>query len=477
MAPPASLERDLYDLPLTTTAAPAAEAYRRGQEALLAQAVAPEALIAGAVAADPAFALGHSALALIQLRELRLPEARASAERGVALAARATRREQQHALAIADAVHGRTAEAIARMQAHLAEFPRDALLLNNITTSLLFAGRQDEMVQVTEPAGAAYGADDWFYLGVHAFALQEVRRFAEARRAALRSLDLFPLAAFTTHALAHVFYELGEYAEGVGFMPGWLARYDRRAGLHLHLSWHLALFLLARGQYGEVFALYDRAIRPAARPGPFALFDPVSLLWRLDAYSGGAHAEQWAELGVIAADRAATPGQIFADLHHGMALIATGRQTELDGLLGSFAARGRAGNTTAGEVALPLLQGLAAFAQGDYATAVRLLEPIEARIFLVGGSKAQREVFYDTLLEALLRSGRFAAAEQRLRERLDRRPAPRDFFRLARAAAGDGRSAEARRALAATEAGWATADPTAPEPAEARLLAQRLVPV
>src|SRR5207248_8356599 len=113
------------------------------------------------------------------------------------------------------------------------------------------------------------------------------------------------------------------------------------------------------------------------------------------------------------------------------------------------------------------MQGLIAFANGDYEQAVHLIEPIEDRIYLVGGSKAQREVFYDTLLEALLRTERFEAAERRLRERLDRRPAPRDFYRLSRAQAGTGNTTAAR--VAANEAvnRWPAADGTA-EPAAAR---------
>jgi len=465
-------QTDLYGLPLSTGSAAAAEGYREGQQALLAQAPAPDEPFRRAIAADPEFALPHAAVALIEQRELRLPEARGSATTAERLAARTTRREQQHVAAVVDAVSGRGSRAIARMREHLQEFPRDALLLHFVTTSLLFAGKQDQMVQVSEAAGSAYGDGDWFWLGIHAFALQEVRRFDEARRAALRSLALFPLGAFTSHALAHVHYELGEYAEGAGFMPGWLARYPREGGMHLHLSWHLALFYLARGAYGDVMRLYDEAIRPAARPGGFQLYDAASLLWRLQVYGGEAPAELWPELVEIAAPRAAAPGMIFADLHNGMALAAAGRDAELERLLGSLRERAARGNPAA-EVAQPLLQGMQAFARGEYALAADLIEPIEERIVLVGGSKAQREVFHDTLLEALLRTGRFDAAERRLRERLDRRPSPRDFYRIARLCAGRGARSAAQAALHNALAVW-PADDFAPELRAARQLAGEL---
>lgn len=464
-----AVREDRYGLPLSTESEAAARRYRDGQERTLAHAPDPGEPFEQALVADPDFALAHAALALSRLRELRLPEAKASAEAAVRQAARATRREQQHAQAIADAVNGRGMVALDRIREQLGEFPADALLLNHGVTSLLFAGRQDEMIELTELAATGYPADDWFYLGLHAFALEEVRRFEEAKRAALSSLERYPLAAFATHAVAHVYYETGDFGEGVAFMPDWLATYDRRGGMHLHLAWHLALFLLARGQYGRVFELYETQIGPAVQPGSFQLYDPVSLLWRTDAFGGAASPARWRELGAIADERSAAPGMIFADLHHGMAAAAAGRADALDRVLASLQARGARGNAVAGEVALPLLQGLAAFRAGDYEATVRLIEPIEERIYQVGGSKAQREVFHDTLLEALLRSGRFAEAEVRLRERLDRRPAPRDFFRLGQAlAAGD--AAQADGLLARAVDGWRQADAEAPEPVEARRL-------
>ncbi len=462
---------DLYGLPLSTASSHAAAAYRDGQQAVIAQAPAPDEPFRRAIEADPEFALPHAALALVQLRELLLPEARGNAATAEQLAVRASRREQQHVAAVVDAVGGRGAQVIARVREHLREFPRDALLLNYVTTSLLFAGQQEQMVQVSAAAGPAYGNDDWFWLGIHAFALQEVRRFAEARHAALRSLDRFPLAAFTSHALAHVHYELGEYAEGAGFMPGWLAQYGREGGLHLHLSWHLALFHLARGEYAEVLRLYEADIRPAAQSGSYQLFDPVSLIWRMQAYCGAAPAGLWPELGAIAAQRVTPPGMIFADLHHGMALAATGQLAELEPLLGSFKARADRGHAAA-EVALTLMQGLVAFAQQDYAAAAGLIEPIDDRIYLVGGSKAQREVFHDTLLEALLRAGRFDAAERRLRERLERRPAPRDFYRIAQVYSARGAPAQARAALDNTLAVWPAAESAGELQAARRLAAE-----
>ena len=75
-----------------------------------------------------------------------------------------------------------------------------------------------------------------------------------------------------------------------------------------------------------------------------------------------------------------------------------------------------------------------AFAAGDYAETIVLLEPLREAVVRIGGSNAQREVFEDTLLEAYLRSGQPERAAPLLKARLDRRPSALDTRRLAAAA-------------------------------------------
>ena len=84
-----------------------------------------------------------------------------------------------------------------------------------------------------------------------------------------------------------------------------------------------------------------------------------------------------------------------------------------------------------GDVLVPLLDGLQAFAAGDYARTVARLEPLRPRIVELGGSRAQRDVFHDTLFEAAFRAGDAERAGRFLAERLARRP---DHFWRTRAA-------------------------------------------
>ena len=85
-----------------------------------------------------------------------------------------------------------------------------------------------------------------------------------------------------------------------------------------------------------------------------------------------------------------------------------------------------AGGHLAGPVVPALCQAMSAFGNGDFAGCVTLMSPILEDIIRLGGSGAQREVFEDTLLIALMRSGEVARAKTLLDHRLHKRPSTRD---------------------------------------------------
>ena len=81
--------------------------------------------------------------------------------------------------------------------------------------------------------------------------------------------------------------------------------------------------------------------------------------------------------------------------------------------------------------------GLAAYVEGDHAKAADALLRFEPYQWDVGGSRAQREVFEDTLIHALVRAGRLDQAATRLRVRLDRRESALDSRLLAATRPGE----------------------------------------
>src|SRR2546425_10215876 len=89
-------------------------------------------------------------------------------------------------------------------------------------------------------------------------------------------------------------------------------------------------------------------------------------------------------------------------------------------MLRERAARDRPGLT--GQVLVPLVEGLHAFAAGDYRRAGERIEPPPGQIVELGGSRAPRDVFHDTLYEACFPAGDPDRAPRYLAERVARRP-------------------------------------------------------
>jgi hypothetical protein len=69
------------------------------------------------------------------------------------------------------------------------------------------------------------------------------------------------------------------------------------------------------------------------------------------------------------------------------------------------------------EVAVPAGEGILAYLAGDGAAAVRRLGIALPRMVEIGGSHAQRDLFEQIYLEALLAAGRWSLAQQVLEQR------------------------------------------------------------
>jgi Flp pilus assembly protein TadD len=174
------------------------------------------------------------------------------------------------------------------------------------------------------------------------------------------------------------------------------------------------------------------------------------------------------EVRDLAAPAASRPGPAFRDAHAALAFAVAGDESSMGHMIDRLQGLADAGDVLAGEVTLPLAQGINAFVHGAYSEAVRHIEPLftEPRLdqlARIGGSHAQREVFEDTMIEAYLRAEQFDKAEAMLRTRLQRRDSVRDLFWLGRAQVRSGQPEAARASLHKATQGWQDADPATPE--------------
>jgi tetratricopeptide (TPR) repeat protein len=433
---------DRFGLSLTTSSAAAAESYVRAVDLMLSANIGGEALLDAALEADPEFALAHIARARLLAVQARVAEAREAAAATRTLAGRVTAREARHIDTIALAIDGKGTEAMALLEEHVAEFPRDALVLSlalGVFGLLGFSGRADfheaqlALLESLEPRWD----EDWWFLTYLGWARIELGDTVAGVREVERALALNPKNAYAAHARAHGYYEAGDAAGGAGFIEGWLPRYDRKSQLHGHLSWHLALCELARGNPERAAALYADAIRPAVSHAPplFSLADSASLLWRRQVYGECPPRDgEWTEIAAHVQRFFPRAGMHFADIHAILAEAASGddmRTSERCVRVSEFAATGR---LPQGPIVPDLCAGAAAYARGDYALAADTLGAALPELARVGGSHAQREVFEDTFITAAWRAGQHDKAKARLSERLARRPSARDQRWLAQIA-------------------------------------------
>jgi tetratricopeptide (TPR) repeat protein len=308
-------------------------------------------------------------------------------------------------------------------------------VVHQASSAIGFGGRPDReayRAAFLERLAPAYG-DDWYFLSALGFTYHEVGRYAESRELSERSLAQHPGNAHASHNIAHVCFETMDHDGGAAFLEKWLDGYDRSASFHCHLAWHLALFELHRGRVDRALAIHERDIAPSSN-ARLTVMDGTALLWRLSLYESTTGPLPWAPLAELAA-RVSRPGFIFGDVHAALAYAATGDRAALDALRASLRALAAKGHPVAGAVGLPLIEGAAAFAAGDWAGALAHLEPVEPEMHRMGGSHAQWELFEETMVVAYLRLGRHAEAERLLRRRLARRATPRDLTWLERARA------------------------------------------
>ena len=430
---------DRYGLALTTSSTVAAERFQDGMDRLLAYGPGVEECFTSALQADDRLAVAHAGLALVAVANGDAATAQAAAGRARETVGGATRRERQHVEALSALVAGETARGLDLVAEHLADFPRDALLVNQASSAIGFAGRPDReeyRMAFLERLAPAYG-DDWWFQSALAFTYHEIDRYEDSRRLSERSLSQYPANAGASHNLAHIYFETLDTDAGAAFLADWMAGYDPRASFHCHLAWHLAMFELHRGRYAQALDIFERDVVAAVNPR-LAMIDGSALLWRfrLDGQDGGSGRPlDWRPLAELA-ERVSRPGFVFGEIHAALAYAASGDEAALTRLMDGLRALDAKGHPIAGTVALPMVQGVAAFVAGDHAGALAHFEPVEGQMHRVGGSHAQWELFEETMVASYLALERFDAALRLVRRRLQRRASPRDQRWLDRATAG-----------------------------------------
>jgi hypothetical protein len=426
------MNRDRYDLPLTTTSGRAAAHYRDGVDCMLSAWHGAEDAFDQAIAADPGFALAHIGRARLHQLNMEGGKARAMAAQARELAAGGTSREKNHVEIMAAVIESKPKAAVTGAEAHLEEYPRDAQVLSILLGAFglyAFSGRPDHdaaKLAICERHARHYGEDWWFtsYLG---WSHTEAGNLSIGRTLSERAMGLRAENANAAHGLSHAMFEQGDMATGRQFLTQWMPLHDRKSFLHGHLAWHVALTNLDEGDLDGALEIYEQHIKPAGRPyPPLNIFtDGASLLWRLSLAGQAGLEPHWREVAAYGEKYFPQAGAHFADVHLALAAAMTGGDA-LEKRLAQLEARQADGKLMPGRAAIDLCRGIRAFAEGGNANAIGFLEPAISELTRIGGSHAQRELWEDTLIVACLRAGQGDKAARRISARLERRPSARD---------------------------------------------------
>jgi len=354
-----------------------------------------------------------------------LPGARTAVARAEALAAGLPERERSQIEVFRLILAGQAEAALIAVRAHLAEWPRDAMVLaTNAGQHGLIGlsgrpGREHELAAFLGSLAPHYG-DDWWFGAHYGMALSEVGEHRAARSRLERSLSDNPDNAIVGHALAHLHYEEGNPRAAIDFMDAWLPMYPDVGRLYGHLAWHLALSELAIGNIDRGLQLFTDAFAADDYAGVAMnkVADVTSFLWRAELAGHKRDPGRWQAIRAFAQEIFPRPAIAYVDWHIALAeAVAGGNDTALEERLRAIEELDRAGRYPAGSMLPALARAFAAFARQDYAAAIEGIEPMLAGRERIGGSRAQIDLVEFTLMRAYVEADRL----DKLRELVQRR--------------------------------------------------------
>ena len=403
---------DLAGLAVSTTSFDALAAYERGVDLFLRWRSGSMEALEAAETADARFALAACTRAYIAWRMGRVDLASAAAEHAVALADAAHHeRERLHVQAVDAMQSGDSPRAYQILERISAEHPTDRIAVRIVGLNCITQGDYRRGIDIARRSLAA-SPDEPQYLTMLGFFLEQSGYNDEGLETSRSSLAKDPTNLYTYHAVGHAYQARGDYRNA-------LETFERAASLerYPHLLWHLAETHAILGD-----ARMTRDYWASTTP-PLPLYERIELLWRLEILRRlPADDAVWRELAAQGERLLAHAEFLTTWMHHwiGVACARAGAWDKARGQLERLQRlpEGRASGywSTLGAA---LLEGEMAIVQDDEAAALRLMAPAVEQIDRMGGgSREQKDIFRDVVLELARRLGRvddvITLAQQRL---------------------------------------------------------------
>lgn len=399
-------------LRLATTSNEAAKMY----DATLTQVIAHaddqtvgglEGSVSKMLQADPDFLMGHVLATSLQLKDSMDTIFSLSAKKEL------TEREKLYVEAIKHMSARNVIKAQDCWDDIVAEYPTDILALKLLTEYSIFFGPKDRIRDSVARVLPHWKKEMPLYgylYGMHAFGLEETNFYREAEKQARKGLEMIPKDCWATHALAHVMEMEGRQDEGIEFMSKTQDDWVSCESLSSHNFWHWALYYIEKGDYEGALNIYDNEILPrCGAQKTFQLSDGSSLLYRL-TFEGVDVGDRWQQLCRYWESHADDHFLAFTDSHMLMSTLGAKNEELTMKLLNSlktYVSDSSGSNCEISrEVGVPVCEAFVEADKGNFDKAVEILKPLRYKINLLGGSRAQRDVYELFLIHAGLQSHR-----------------------------------------------------------------------
>ena len=293
-----------------------------------------------AIEAAPAFAMAYLTKAwVLTLANDTFFVIKARALLKTARALEMNDRERVHAAALAHAVEGHRAAAVALLDRHLMARPHDLLAHACAMFLDAFLGRFHWVRDRSARALPLWSKDQAGYgilLSFYGFGLEEAGNYAKSEEISRAAAELEPHGYWPHHAVSHVMEMTGRPEEGLAWMAAREPLWSGKANAsRVHIWWHKALFHMELGQSAQALAIYDGPILETQRPAGVSLTNATALLWRLETLGIDA-GKRWQDLAAIWRGHADGRLCVFADIHAVMTALRADDGAETDRLLAAM---------------------------------------------------------------------------------------------------------------------------------------------
>ncbi|MDH3580752.1 MAG: tetratricopeptide repeat protein [Hyphomicrobiales bacterium] len=425
------MAQDAFGLEVTANSQEAVAAWDMAIIQSLEHRLSAAEHVKAALAADPEFVMGlcMRAAMMLQIGSNQVhPKIAEILARAKALAAGASQREEMHIAALEHWLAGNLAKSCALWQELLDQWPADIMALRLHHNGSFWTGDGQGLAKAPMAVLKALGDDmraSGFIMGMVAFGLEEAGDYGEAEKYGRAAVERNDNDLWALHSVAHVLEMQCRHDEGRKLLNHPFGTWSDRNPFKDHLWWHAALFALEEGDMLRVLELYDREVRVDETGFYLDVQNAASLLQRLEL-AGVDVGTRWEELADLAEARINDHVMPFTDAHFMLALTGAGRLEAAQGYLASLKSfAGSADNEVAavtGNVTVPLSESLLANAQGRHGEAADGLYALRDDLSAMGASHAQRDVFQQILIDAMMKAERTQEARTLLEARLAARP-------------------------------------------------------